>query len=165
MKKLPNGEWRAFLENASRATTDACLVGRGKTRPNYKVGDKNIRASRYVWTLAHGDPGRSYVLHTCDNELCVNIRHMYLGTQAQNVIDMISRGRQAPPERTAHPGSKNGRAKLTEEDVVQIRKRYGDQKRARRGSVNSLRLIAIEYGVGQSTICRVVRGIGWGHVA
>jgi hypothetical protein len=51
-----------------------------------------VGASRIAWTLAHGPiPDGLNVLHTCDNVICVNVRHLYLGTQKDNVRDMYER--------------------------------------------------------------------------
>jgi hypothetical protein len=59
-------------------------------------------------------PKGMYVCHACDNVYCVNPNHLFLGTQKQNMQDMVAKGRSTK-------GEKNARAKLTEEQVKQIR--------------------------------------------
>jgi hypothetical protein len=59
-------------------------------------------------------PKGMYVCHACDNVYCVNPNHLFLGTQKQNLQDMAAKGRSTR-------GEKNARAKLTEEQVKQIR--------------------------------------------
>jgi DNA-binding XRE family transcriptional regulator len=49
---------------------------------------------RYIYTQAHGEIPKGMVIrHTCDNPSCINIEHLILGTQKDNVHDMIERGR------------------------------------------------------------------------
>jgi len=57
-------------------------------------GHSPIGAHRYAWQLAYGPvpPGRM-VLHECDNPPCVNAAHLFLGTAADNMTDMVAKGR------------------------------------------------------------------------
>lgn len=102
--------------------------------------------------MAHGDPGDSLVLHTCHNEQCVNISHLYLGDHKQNYKDMIDAGRWNGPR-----GETCAASKLTDELVRQIRKEYtgawGEQKR-----------LAAKYGVSIPTMNRILKNNGWNHV-
>ena len=62
---------------------------------------------------------REYVCHKCDNPPCANPEHLFLGTQASNIKDMDRKDRR----RTAR-GSRSGRSKLTEADVLKLREMY-----------------------------------------
>lgn len=155
MKKRGNGEWRAFLEEAAYAETDECIEGGGTTRPSILTQDLGpMYASRYVWIIANGDPGELFVLHTCDNHLCVNIRHLYTGTQGRNTQDQYDRNRR--PNIHYARGERAGRARLTPEKVLRIRERYGDGESQQR--------IAEDYGVSQVAISSIVRRKSWTHV-
>ncbi len=55
---------------------------------------KPLGAHRYTWEQQRGPiPDGLYVLHHCDNRACVNIDHLYVGTQSDNIRDAVRRGR------------------------------------------------------------------------
>lgn len=67
-------------------------------------------AHRVAWELENGPiPSGLCVLHGCDNPPCINPSHMFLGTQADNMRDMVKKGRQANATKThckyGHPYS------------------------------------------------------------
>lgn len=117
------------------------------------------RSSRKAWIDTYGPiPEGLHVCHTCDNECCVNLDHLWLGTHAENMADAHAKGRVRkggigrPTERRiggAHPG-----AKLTEEAVREIR------------ASNKTQLeLAIQFSVSQTTISNARRCLTWRHVA
>jgi hypothetical protein len=94
---------------------DDCIEWEGyRERKGYgKRG--NRYAHRMAWEEAHGPiPDGMCVCHTCDNPPCVNIEHLFLGTHADNMTDMVTKGR-------SQKGEVNSQARLTEADVRAIR--------------------------------------------
>ena len=59
---------------------------------------KDIRAHRRAWEAFYGPiPTGMHVLHHCDNPPCVNVNHLFLGTDADNNADMMAKGRYRKP--------------------------------------------------------------------
>jgi hypothetical protein len=57
-------------------------------------------AARVMWFLTNGPiPGNLWVLHRCDNPICVNPKHLYLGTASENGLDASARGGKDYPRR------------------------------------------------------------------
>lgn len=96
-------------------------------------------------------PSGMCVLHACDNPKCVNPRHLFLGTNQDNVNDKIAKGRL----RVAL-GERQWKAKLTEENVLEIRERTKIGEKAS--------YLAKVFGVHHSTINAIVAGVTWKHV-
>ena len=94
------------------------------------------------------------VLHRCDTPPCCNPFHLFLGTQADNNADMVSKNRNVPVR-----GSKNNKAKLTEEMVRQIRERSKQIKGKPRVAT-----LAADFGVGETTINKIIYGQTWRHL-
>lgn len=111
----------------------------------------SLRAHRVSWEMHFGpiEDGLR-VLHTCDNPPCVRPDHLFLGTDGDNTRDAAAKGRMARGER-------NAAAKLTPEQVSEIRSRYAS------GSIGQVTLAA-EYSVGQTTISEIVLRKSWGHI-
>jgi hypothetical protein len=120
-----------------------------------------LRAHRVSYELAYGEfEARLYVCHRCDNPSCVNPKHLFLGTQTDNMRDAAAKGRMVCGSRL-HPemmrrGEQHGRHKLTEEDVVSIR--------GLNASGMSQRKLAKIYGVSLPSVQDVIHRITWKHV-
>lgn len=89
------------------------------------------------------------VLHRCDNPACANPGHLFLGTNIDNVQDMISKGRM--PRGSSRPESR-----LNEEMVREIRRLFA--------AGASQRALQRKYGMSHHAIWCVVRGRTWTHV-
>jgi hypothetical protein len=94
------------------------------------------------------------VRHTCDNPPCFLYEHLRLGTQKDNIQDMIQKGRGGDHQRAR--GSKQGHAKLTETQVAEIKDLLGDGI--------SPKEIGPRYGVGVTNIYNIKAGRAWRHV-
>jgi hypothetical protein len=87
--------------------------------------------SRYIWTLHNGPiPTGLVVMHNCDNPLCINIDHLELGTQEENMWGMKAR------KRAKHRGKMLGEQEKKEILI----------------SPKTIKQLAIDYGVSHSTI-------------
>ena len=104
MKKVPIRD--RFWTKVSRPSPDACWEWLASKRNGYGVigsgqAQRVVYANRYSWEfwigpIPSGGPGHHgwCIIHTCDNRACVNPAHMRLGSQGENVRDMIDKGRR-----------------------------------------------------------------------
>jgi len=100
-------------------------------------------AHRVSWTIRRGEiPDGLHVLHQCDTPSCINPDHLFLGTNHDNVVDKVMKGRAK-----GLPGDCNPRAKLSDEDVAVIRR-----------CSNTPEEIAALCGMNPMYIARVMRG-------
>lgn len=147
-----------FLSNVE-IIDGGCWVWKSALNPwGYGVCTKSVygsaRAHRAAYHIFKGDiPEGDHVLHTCDVRHCVNPSHLWLGSHTDNMRDRQEKGRWEPPRLR---GVENPMSKLSDKDVVEIRKRCAAGEAQQR--------IADEYQVGQMTISRIVRQETWAHV-
>lgn len=90
----------------------SCVQGYGRFRWYDEATKRPVQwlAHRWTWTQVYGPiPGGLHVLHSCDNPLCVDVAHLRLGTNAENIQDKLDRRRHARHAATAcakgHPYS------------------------------------------------------------
>jgi hypothetical protein len=139
-----------MLRTAERL--NGCIEWLGSTVPPRGYGQMNVKGKRaYVhrrmWELVNGAiPEGMEILHHCDNPCCVNIKHLFVGTQQDNANDMVKKGRSTLGER--HPN-----VKLTEKQVIDI-------KNDPRKQVE----ITKDYGVCFQMISLIKRGKAWKHL-
>ena len=118
-------------------------------------GSPNKLAHRLSYEMHHGPiPDGMVVMHKCDNPSCVNPDHLKVGTQSENIIDAITKGRKVLPDLPRFSGENHPASKLTSEDVRQIQTCGKPTKD-----------LAAQYGVATSTIRRARSGRSWGKQA
>ena len=120
------------------------------------------RAHRYSYELHTGPiPAGLFVLHRCDNPACVRPDHLFLGTNQDNVTDMMRKGRHVAGGTYApgqyQRGEDHHNARLTPELVTNIRREY------EQGGTSFSR-IATKYGIAIGHAFRIVRRRAWREV-
>ena len=113
---------------------------------------RSRQAHRVAWELANEQkiPDGMCVCHHCDNPLCVNPEHLFVGTHKENMLDMVKKSRH-------HHGEEHTYSKLTAKEVIEIRKAYAKDN-------VTLRQVASKYDVSHQNISYIVRGEQWSHV-
>lgn len=111
-----------FLDKIKRAENSDCWIWTaGKHRNgygNFSYKRKTQFAHRISYQIFKGSiPNGLHVLHKCDVRACVNPNHLFLGTHADNMADMINKGHLKIPDNS---GIRNGSNKLTEIEVYEI---------------------------------------------
>ena len=113
-----------------------------------KIDGRKRRAHRVCWELTFGEiPEDLHVCHCCDNTLCVNPSHLFLGTHSENIKDAHKKGRMVD-----NSGENCATAKLTWVQVEEIRCIHKEYTRVE---------LARIYGVSHSTISNVVNMKTW----
>jgi hypothetical protein len=125
-------------------------------------GVEGVRAHRAAYIAANPDCGLSlredgsrekYVLHRCDNPVCCNPRHLFIGSHDDNMADKKAKGRS----KIWRDSTKTPRAKFTADDVfwIRLQKKYGATKKA----------LALLYEVSEATISGALYGRHYNDVA
>jgi hypothetical protein len=125
----------------------------GYGRTAFEVGPKREQmAHRVSFIRCRGPiPDGLVVMHKCDNPTCVRPTHLVLGTQRENIIDMIGKGRQASPQ-----GEANHFARLKASQVTELR--------MRRANGEDLNTLAAEFGIAPITASQIIRRHSWRSV-
>lgn len=127
-----------------------CKVGANGYGQICVGGHKLEYAHRVAWKLAHPDesiPNGLRVLHACDNPRCVNPDHLSLGTQNDNILDSIRKGRY----------NCFGRQKLNADNVREIRALWAQGWRQKD--------IGAKFGIKRHSVSAIVNGRAWAHLA
>lgn len=135
--------WMGHLNNKGYGMIRLGSANRGK-----------VLAHRLSYELAKGKiPEGSVIMHMCDNPACVNPAHLSVGTQKQNMLDKVAKGRDRNGSRR---GSQIGTSVLTDEQVASIRERY----------IAGIKMndILSEFGVSRPTVKRIISGKTWAHL-
>lgn len=142
---------KCHLLGKSTVADGGCRLWTGRPGgPGYgevAIGGKRYLAHRLAYETFVGpipEGKEFYVCHKCDNPLCIEPEHLFLGTVFTNTVDCVRKGRN--------------HRKLDEADVIRIRE---EMKSPRRGKVARL---AKELGVTSTLVSRVAKGKCWRHL-
>lgn len=153
-----------LIARLEAATEGECVNWPGKKdrqgRGRIQHSGKTKLAHRWAWEIMVGPIEAGKMLcHKCDNPSCINPKHLYVGTHADNMRDMSIRkrtfahrypdkarevGRASGLKNTWARGDGNPKAKLTLDQVILIRCDH-----------RPTRFLVVEYGVSRSTIQRI----------
>lgn len=137
---VPGACWSLKVKPESGGYKRFCVVANGKKH--------RYLAHRMSYALCRGDVTKGmYVCHTCDNRGCVRPDHLFLGTPADNMNDMLWKGRK--PTGVLVKG-----AKLTPETAIEVYR-----------SSDSLNTIAERHGISKKLVLNVKQGRAWRGVA
>ena len=128
--------------------TKSTAYGYGQTN----INGKTVKTHRLAMILEGYDVEGFNVLHSCDNPLCCNPKHLRLGNQQDNMRDMYCRGRD-----TTYRGSSHNQSKLSESQVLDIRADYAT------GNYRQIDLCR-KYQMSSNAIFKIINRKTWTHI-
>jgi hypothetical protein len=153
-----------FWEKVKKGEPNECWEFQGAKNPDgygiFYIDKQHIRsggAHRAAWIFSNKTeiPQGLKVLHSCDNPPCCNPAHLSIGTQAENVYDMVAKKRHRCPEGVDH-----AHAKVNEEIVLILRKEYN----GKRGNVGNMSSLARRFNITVQNVAAIVKRETWKHV-
>ncbi len=146
-----------FWAKVQKPSGDGCWFWTGaRNKLGYGlfgVGRRSELAHRVAYKLVYGAiPEGALLRHRCDNPSCVRPDHLLPGDNLSNMQDSVERGRRA-----SRKGTLNGRAKLTGDQVQEIRRLYA-------AGNTTILVLAARFGMGKSQIYNIVSGAQWNEV-
>lgn len=153
--------WKYVNKNGPviRPELDACWLWMGSDDGGDGYGRfhasrrRRIGSHKASWLIHFGEVRAGLqVCHKCDNPPCVNPSHLFLGTNSDNQLDRIAKGRWRSWD---HKGSLHPMAKMDESRVIEMRRL--------KASLSADEL-ALRYGIAKSTVYSILSGERWSHV-
>lgn len=159
IKSVPEIAKIRFWNKVDRRKENECWTWQGykgyKGYGQIVICQKQILTHRYSYELHNGEiPKGMYVCHKCDNPSCVNPKHLFLGTQKENMQDASKKKRCVHPEETICFGEKNGNSKLTDEEIKKIKSAYKPYKITHKQ-------LSKQFNVSEPTIKNILARKSW----
>ena len=169
-QKLTQKERDRFFDKVEVRGPFECWDWQGGRYPNgygrFWFRGKGMGAHRFSLLASGTDVEGKIVCHRCDNPVCVNPKHLFTGTYKDNMQDASKKGRMFSGERSEEQKKNQPRgsevkhlSKLSEEQVLEIRKKY---KKGVRGK--GARVLAKEFKVTTTAVQQIVNRKTWRHV-
>jgi transposase len=135
-----------YLDNGCHIWFGCSYTNKGKTYGYFNFYGKIVTAHRFAWIMANAKdiPKGLCICHHCDNGLCVNPKHLFLGTQKDNVLDMVNKERYG------------NSAKITKEQVREIYELYDNGL--------TIKEISKKFPISEGTIFKILSGIRWRNI-
>jgi hypothetical protein len=122
-----------------------CRKGYGRI----EVAGKARAVHRAIWAWANGPiPDGALVCHRCDNTSCARLEHLFLGSNDENMADMMRKGRSRGPGRLR--GERNPSSKNSDAEVKAMREKFA--------SGHTLTELVAEYGLSRNGVWQLVKG-------
>jgi len=119
------------------------------------IDKKTFRSHRLIYIDTYGSiPEGMCICHSCDNPSCCNPNHLFMGTHVDNMKDCRNKCRTGGGSR---PGEECGKHKFTNEEILDIRKKY-------KTGLYSQRNLAKEYNMSQTNIKDIINRKIWRHI-
>lgn len=156
MKKI---KLKNLLKKCKKDKKTKCLIvinpdlwgGKSKNYPIIKIKGKLYLMHRLMWTLKKGPIRKNlFICHKCDNPKCININHLWIGSQKDNMRDMIKKNRH---NKYGLRGMKNPQSKLNDKQILNIRKLYSENF--------TLTEIAKKYNISIPNVYYIVNEFTW----
>jgi hypothetical protein len=149
MMELKPKDLLRFESKFTKGAPEECWLWETSISTNgygrFSIGKTNVAAHRFSYLAYYGElPKGMSVCHKCDNRKCVNPTHLFLGTQADNMKDMSSKGR-------ANNGGEQ--TKLNFDQVVEIREKVFSGLKQKE--------VAAEYDIHPTNVSKIMNNVSW----
>ena len=151
-QKTMRGDLLKFMNKTLHYVRDDCLIWPYAKNANgyaqIKIKGKNFRVSRLICEKVNGPSptDKHDAAHSCGNGhlSCINPKHLRWATRKENMRDCIKHG-------TTNKGTRNGKAKLSVDDIIKIRESISISQRT----------LAKQFGVSQTQISMIRSNKCW----
>lgn len=160
---IVNDARRRIAGNVEIDPVTQCWNWKGNPRENGYCRTSYKRVNWYIHRLSYAAfigpiPNGNDVCHRCDNRRCCNPAHLFTGTREDNMKDCVAKGRVSKGERHSAlvSGDNSGVAKLTAENVRQLRKLAKDGA--------STGVLSAQFQCSQDNVRKILNNKTWRNI-